>query len=125
MKRSNYSEETLREAVDDYINGATSSEVTKKFGIPASTIRNHKSNPTLKVGGGRPGLLSKEQDTYLMELLKNIENAGLPLTKPTLLMLSSEYVQLVTGKVLNKTAQSHRFLFYDSQEKMLKLVENG
>jgi hypothetical protein len=98
MKRSNYSKEDLTKAVNEYKNGSTSSSLTTKYGIPGSTIRNHKSNQKLRIRGGRPTLLTNHQEQYLVELLKNLEFVGVRLTKPVVMRLSSEYLQFVTGR---------------------------
>lgn len=103
MKRGNYSKEDFFKAVHDLKNGSTSSEVTAKYNIPSSTVRHHKLNPSLKLGGGRPTILTKDQEQYLVELLKNLEINGFRLTKLILTKLASEYVELVTGKM---------FIFY-------------
>jgi hypothetical protein len=103
MKRSSYSKEDLTRAVDEYNNGAVSSAITAKYGIPGSTIRNHKSNPKLGIGSGRPTLLSNDQEKYLTELLKNLELIGVRLTKAVVMELASDYVKRVTGKVVNRT----------------------
>ena len=87
-------------AVYEYNNGSTSAEVTAKYNIPGSTIRHHKLNPALKIGGGRPTILTKDQEQYLVELLKNLEVNGVRLTKVVVIKLASEYVELVTGKYL-------------------------
>ncbi len=102
MKRSSYSKEDLTRDVDEYNNSAISIVITAKYGIPGSTIRNHKSNPKLGIGSQRPTLLSKEQK-YVAELLKNLELIGVRLTKPVVIQLSSDYVRRVTGKVINRT----------------------
>jgi transposase len=96
-KRGNYSREDLVKAVYEYKNGATSSEVTTKYNVPGSTVRNHKCNPKKRIGGGRPTLLTNHQEQYLVELLKNLEVNGIRLTKPLVMQLASEYIQLVTG----------------------------
>ena len=97
MKRLTHDKERLVEAVAAYINGSTSSEVNVKYGIPASTIRKHKSNAQLKVGAGRPTLLNDEQEQYLIELLRNLEAIGVRSTKCLVMKLASEYTQHVTG----------------------------
>jgi hypothetical protein len=94
----NYSKEDLTKAIDEYKSGATSSEVAAKHGVPGSTVRNHKCNPTMRIGGGRPQLLTNTQEQYLVELLKNLEVIGVRLTKPVVMKFSSDYVHLVTGK---------------------------
>ena len=103
MKRGNYSKEDFLKAVHDLKSGSTSSEVTEKYNIPSSTVRHHKLNPSLKIGGGRPTILTKDQEQYLVELLKNLEINGFRLTKSVVTKLASEYVELVTGKM---------FIFY-------------
>lgn len=106
MKRSNYPKEDLTKAVQEYKNGSTSSAITTKYGIPGSTVRNHKSNSKLRVGGGRPTLLTNHQEQYLVELLKNLELVGVRLTKPVVIKLSSEYVHVVTGRQSTKLVQT-------------------
>ncbi len=98
MERSNYSKEDLTNAINEYKNGSTSSELTIKYGVPGSTVRNHNSNSKLRIGRGRPTLLTNHQEHYFVELLKNLESVGVRLTKPVVMKLSSEYVQYVTGK---------------------------
>ncbi|CAF1464872.1 unnamed protein product [Rotaria magnacalcarata] len=78
MKKSNYSKENLIKALEEYKNGATSSEVCLKYGVPASTVRNHNSNSQMTFGSGRPTVLKIDQEQYLVELLKNLEIIGLP-----------------------------------------------
>jgi transposase len=97
-KRSNYPKDDLTNAVNDYRNGSTSTEVTDKYGVSGSTVCNHSSNSILKIDGGRPTLLTNHQERYFMELLKNLQSVGVRLMKPVVMKLSSEYVQYVTGK---------------------------
>ncbi|CAF3003107.1 unnamed protein product [Rotaria sp. Silwood2] len=101
MKRGSYSKEDLIKAVNDYKNGFTSSAVAEKYSIPRSTIRKHSYNPELKIGGGHPMLLLNEQEQYLVQLFKNLEQIGVRLTKKVALDLSSDYVRLVTGSMSN------------------------
>ncbi|CAF4688913.1 unnamed protein product [Rotaria sp. Silwood1] len=89
MKRGKYSKDFLK-AFHEYKNGATSSKVTAKYNIPGSTLRNHKSDPTMKIHGGRSTLLTKHQEQYLVELLKNLEVADVRLIKLLVMKLVSE-----------------------------------
>lgn len=98
MKRGNYSNEDFIKAVHDVKNGSTSSEITAKYHIPSSTVRFHKSNSSVRIGGGRPTILTNYQENYLVELLKNLEVNGAHLTKVVVIKLASEYAELVTGK---------------------------
>jgi len=75
VKRSTYSEEDLTRAVDECNSGTISTATIAKYGIPGSTIRNHKSNPKLGVGILCSTLLLNEQK-YLGEFLKNLELIG-------------------------------------------------
>jgi len=119
MKRSSYSKEDLKRNVDEYNNSAISIAITAKYGIPGSTIRNHKSNPKLGIGSRRPTLLSNEQK-YVAELLKNLELIGVRLTKPVVIKSASDYVQRVTSKVINRVFFSTCifFLTYSYFEQM-------
>ena len=97
MKKSNYSKENLIKALEEYKNGTTSSEVSLKYGVPASTVRNHNSNSQMTFGSGHPTVLKIDQEQYLVELLKNLEIIGLRLMKTIVMKLASEYVKLITG----------------------------
>ncbi|CAF4632424.1 unnamed protein product, partial [Rotaria socialis] len=88
-------------ALEEYKNGATSSEVSLKYGVPASTVRNHNSNSQMTFGSGRPTVLKIDQEQYLVELLKNLEIIGLRLMKTVVMKLASEYVKLITGKSID------------------------
>ncbi|CAF3907965.1 unnamed protein product [Rotaria magnacalcarata] len=67
MKKSNYSKENLIKALEEYKNGATSSEVCLKYGVPASTVRNHNSNSQMTFGSGRPTVLKIDQEQKKIE----------------------------------------------------------
>ncbi|CAF3453776.1 unnamed protein product [Rotaria sp. Silwood1] len=136
MKRGKYSKDFLK-AFHEYKNGATSSKVTAKYNIPESTLRNHKSDPKMKIRGGRSSLLTKHQEQYLVELLKNLEVAGVRLTKLLVMKLVSENVQLVTNDETNRTyseltlANMHRFVppyesfqydFLSSEKQMINRI---
>ncbi len=49
-------------------------------------------------------MLTNHQEQYLIELLKNLEVNGVLLTKPVVMQLASEYIQLVSGQVLNQSS---------------------
>jgi hypothetical protein len=102
VKRSSYSKENLTRATDECNSDAISTAITAKYGIPRSTIRNHKSNPKLVIRIRCSTLLSNEQK-YLAELLKNLELVGVRLTKPIVMQLASDYIQRITSKVVNRT----------------------
>ena len=77
MKRGKYSKENFMKAVYEYNNGSTSAEVTAKYNIPGSTIRHHKLNPALKIGGGRLSLLNLDNLLFA----SNTSFERMPLTK--------------------------------------------
>ena len=96
MKRGKYFKEDFTNAVYEYKNGYTTAEVNAKYNIPGSTIRHHKLNPELKISGGRPSILTKDQEQYLVELLKKSRNKRPLFNKLVVVKLAAEYVELVT-----------------------------
>jgi transposase len=98
MTREEYDQETLVKAVVEYRDGASSNELATKYEIPSSTIRNHKSNPNMRIGSGRPTLLTNHEERYFVELLKNLESIGVRLTKPVVRNLSSDYIHRISGE---------------------------
>ncbi|CAF3841297.1 unnamed protein product [Rotaria sp. Silwood1] len=105
MKRGKYSKDFLK-AFHEYKNGATSSKVTAKYNIPGSTLRNHKSDPTMKIHGGCSTLLTKHQEQYLVELLKNLEVADVRLIKLLVMKLVSEISICSTCYDLSEVAKN-------------------
>lgn len=99
MGRDRYSKKDLLKAIDEYKSGSSSTDIAKKYGIPGSTIRNHKINPNLRAGSGRPPLLNNDQEQHLVAMLKNLDSVGLRLTKALIMRLSSDYINSVTGTV--------------------------
>ena len=83
-------------AIEEYKNGAPSSEVSLKYGVPGSIISNHGSNSRLGLGNGRPTAFTIHQEKYLVELLKNLQTIGVRLMKAVVMKLGSEYVKLLT-----------------------------
>jgi hypothetical protein len=69
-KRGNYSREDLVKAVYEYKNGATSSEVTTKYNVPGSTVRNHKCNPKKKNWRWTSNVVDKPSRTILSRVIK-------------------------------------------------------
>ena len=84
-RRVNYDPQALRDAVSAYQHRSMSSvEASRKFGVPESTIRKHKNDSDVRVGGGKKRWLSNEQEEYLVALLLELENMGFRLTKEVL-----------------------------------------
>ncbi|CAF0999160.1 unnamed protein product [Didymodactylos carnosus] len=97
-KRTSYRKQDLEEAVLAYKNKEmTSVEAAKKYRVPESTIRRHKSNPAEKIGAGRPNLLNDNQEQYLVALIKELEQIGVRTTKSCTLKIVGEYISLVNG----------------------------
>ena len=99
MTGGNYSKDDFIKVLDEYKSGIAFVQLAEKYNIPSSTMRNHKSNLTRKIGGGRPTILNKNQEHYLVELLKNLEINGVRSTKSAVKKLSSEHAELVSGRL--------------------------
>ncbi|CAF0894041.1 unnamed protein product [Didymodactylos carnosus] len=95
-KRCNYKKENLKKAIKAYKNHEMSSATAAKaFDVPESTIRKHKSNPVLNIGGDRPRFLTDHQEEYLAVLFRQLETIGARLTKDMVLKIAGEYMSLV------------------------------
>ncbi|CAF1484880.1 unnamed protein product [Didymodactylos carnosus] len=95
-KRCNYEKEDLEKAIKAYKNDEMPSvAAAKAFNIPESTIRKHKSNPVLNIGGGRPRFLTDDQEEYLVVLFQQLETIGVRLTKDVVLKIAGEYMSLI------------------------------
>ncbi|CAF0967846.1 unnamed protein product [Rotaria sordida] len=94
-----YSSENLRQAIQAYSSGSMSSvDAAKFYGVPESTIRNHKRRPAMTIGSGRPYLLKKNDEEYLVQLLLDLEQTGLRLTKKKVMKVSQDYVETLKQK---------------------------
>ncbi|CAF4156937.1 unnamed protein product [Adineta steineri] len=96
MKRSHqkYFTEKLQQAIKAYSDGSMSSvEAAEHCGVPQSTVRNHKRQPAMKIGSGRPFLLSKTDEEYLVELLLSLERMNIRLTKNKVLKIAEEFIK--------------------------------
>ena len=70
-----------------------STVAAKTFKVPASTIREHRRNPTLNHRIGRPSYLSSDQEAHFVSLLKLLPEYGFDVTKDLALQLATEYFQ--------------------------------
>jgi transposase len=88
-----YSLESLQQAIKACSDGLMSSvEAAKSYGVPESTIRNHKRQPSMSIGSGRPFLLNKTEEEYLVQLLLDLEQMSVRLTKDKVLKVVQEFV---------------------------------
>jgi transposase-like protein len=88
-----YSMESLQQAIEACSDGSiTSVEAAKNYGVPQSTIRNHKRQPSMSIGSGRPSLLNKTDEEYLVQLLLDLEQMSVRLTKHKVLKVAQEFV---------------------------------
>ena len=83
-----YSKEQLVAAVKS---GFDSKTASKKFNVPASTIRRHRQNPLLRVNAGRPAYLTTDEELHFVSILKLLPNYGFHITKEKALELAHDY----------------------------------
>ncbi|CAF3366433.1 unnamed protein product [Rotaria sp. Silwood2] len=94
-----YSSENLQQATHAYSSGSMSSvDAAKFYGVPESTIRNHKRRPAMNIGSGRPYLLKRNHEDYLVQLLLDLERTGFRLTKKKVMKISQDYVETLKQK---------------------------
>ena len=89
-----YSMESLQQAIKACSDGSMSSvEAAKLYGVPQSTIRNHKRRPSMSTGSGRPFLLNQTDEESLVQLLLDLEQMSVRLTKDKVLKIAQEFVE--------------------------------
>jgi transposase len=74
----------MKYQVQDLVAAVTSSlssiEASKRFKVPARTIRSHRQTPSQKYGSGRHRYLNDEQEDYFLSLIKLLINYKSKLT---------------------------------------------
>jgi hypothetical protein len=86
------SKKHTREALANAVASDLASKATAvKFNVPASTIRQHRREPSPNVRAGRPSYLSLEQENYFVSLLKLLPKYGFQVTKDLALQLAGDY----------------------------------
>ena len=96
-RRSLYLKEQLMNAVRDVKQGTmTSLEAAEHYKVPSSTIRCHANEYSSRVGAGPSFYLNVQQEKYLVEAIKSLEDIGVRLIKPVLKKVCNEYIQLVS-----------------------------
>ena len=84
----NYPRQSLRDAVSSHSDSKTASN---EFHVPASTIRQHRRHPNLKIRRGRPSYLTHEQEAHFVSLLKLLPDYGFDVDKNTAIELAVDY----------------------------------
>jgi hypothetical protein len=85
-----YTSEALADAVASDLDSKAASI---KFNVPASTIRQHRREPSLNFRAGRPSYLTSDQENHFGSLLKLLPDYGFDVTKDLALQLAAEYFQ--------------------------------
>ncbi len=70
----------------------SSVEAAKLYGVPQSTIRNHNRQRSMAIGSRRPSLLGNMEEKYLVQLLLDLEQMSVRLTKDKVLKVAEEFV---------------------------------
>lgn len=83
-----YNHQSLLDAVASDLSSKTAAA---QYNVPASTIRQHRREPNLTAGAGRPTYLTAEEESYLVSLLKLLPEYGFDVTKEIALQLAAEY----------------------------------
>ena len=85
-----YSKQQLFDAVNSCYDSKTAAT---KFHIPASTIRRHRCNPSLKAHIGRSTYLTHSEEAYLVSILQLLPDYGFNATKKVALQLANDYLE--------------------------------
>ncbi|CAF3056006.1 unnamed protein product [Rotaria sp. Silwood2] len=83
-----YTREALANAVASDLN---SKAAAIDFNVPASTIRQHRREPSLNIRTGRPSYLTSDQENHFVSLLKILPDYGFDVTKDLALQLAADY----------------------------------
>ena len=84
----------------------SSVEAAKHFGVPQSTIRNHKRQSRISIGSGQPYLLTKLDEDHLVQLFLDLEQTGFRLTKSKVMKIARNYVTPCSLNLLKIADQS-------------------
>ncbi|CAF1514174.1 unnamed protein product [Rotaria sordida] len=83
-----YSKQSLIDAINSAMD---SKEAANFYHVPASTIRRHRRNRSLRSRIGRPSYLSSNEESYFVALLQLLPDFGFPVTCEVALKLANDY----------------------------------
>src|SRR5579871_1270809 len=83
-----YPKQLLIDAVNSELD---SKAAAKRFNVPASTIRRHRQDPSLRSRIGRPSYLTNTEEDYFVALLQLLPDYGFEVTCEVALKLASDY----------------------------------
>jgi len=100
-RRRQYSSDRLKQAVDQVIAGIMSSyQAASTFSVPRGTVARHlayykRTGRRLKIGEGRPTVLSHNEESMLVTIIQTRASAGFPMDKSDVTSLIAEYIPYV------------------------------
>ena len=123
---------TRQNLIDAVKSDLGSKAASIKFNVPASTIREHRREPSISIHIGRPSYLTSDQETHFVSLLKLLPDYGFDLTKDLTLQLAAEYFQCLGiavspgSKWLNSFVHRNADdLIWKKQEKLERVRAEG
>jgi hypothetical protein len=88
------SKKYTREALDNAVKSSLDSKTAATtFYVPASTIRQHRREPSLNIRAGRRSYLTSEEENHFVALLKVLPDYGFDVTKDVALELATDYFE--------------------------------
>ena len=85
-------------------------DAARRFGIPSSTIYNRLSGRFSNVGRGVQTILSKEEESFLVHVIKRYQEWQQPMTPASIKVIAKEYLEEL-GRSLSQNS-SLREWFY-------------
>lgn len=76
-----YTEESLRQALEEIEHGASKKAISRKYNIPRSTLQFRLSNKPSKLTHGPPPVLSEKEEGILVDWIKDSVRKGFPQRK--------------------------------------------
>jgi len=88
------SKKYLKQSLIDAVNSTVDSKTAAtSYHVPASTIRRHRRNVTIRDRIGRPSYLNTSQESYFVALLEALPDYGFQVTGEVALQLAADYFQ--------------------------------
>ncbi|CAF3360010.1 unnamed protein product [Rotaria socialis] len=84
---------THQALVDAVASDMDSKAASIEFKVPASTIRQHRREPTLNIRAGRSSYLNSDEESHFVSLLQLLPEYGFDVAKNLALQLAAEYFE--------------------------------
>ena len=100
-------------------------DAARRFGIPSSTIYNRLFGRYSDVGRGAETILSKDEESFLVHVIKRFQEWQQPMTPSSIKVIAKDYMERLGRKVSQKSSLKEWFLGFMMQwQDELKLTKD-